>query len=126
MILMASSSAAMGRLEKKSFTNPDEVHTSASAKTETISIGGVPVAKITFEPGWKSKLDESTAEGAKSCQLHHFGYQEKGRLHMVLDDGKEMDIEPGDIVDIPPGHKGWVVGDEEAVLYDFGSILKRE
>ena len=119
-----ASSISMGRLEKKSFTKPDEVHTSASAKTETVSIGDVPVAKITFEPGWKSKHEESEGK-AGSCQMRHFGYQEKGRLHVVSDDGKEMDIEPGDIVDIPPGHNGWVVGDEEAVFYDFGQ-LRRE
>lgn len=111
-------------MEKKSFTKPDEIHTSASAKTETVSIGGIPVAKITFEPVWKSKRKKSS-EGAGSCQMRHFRYQEKGRLHVVSDDGKEMDIEPGDIVDIPPGHNGWVVGDEEAVFYDFGQ-LRRE
>ncbi|MCL4436727.1 MAG: cupin domain-containing protein [Thaumarchaeota archaeon] len=115
------SSVSMDRLEKKSFTKPDEVHTSVSTKTETVSLGGVPVAKITFEPGWKSKRQGAT----ESCQMRHFGYQEKGRLHVVSDDGKEMDIEPGDLVDIPPGHNGWVVGDEEAVFYDFGQ-LRRE
>ncbi len=54
----------MGCLEKKSFTKPDEIHTLASVKTETVSIGGIPVAKITFEPGWKSKHEESS-EGNK-------------------------------------------------------------
>lgn len=118
------SSVSIGGLQKKSFNRPDDVHTSPNVRTETVDLGGVQVAKITFEPGWKSKHDKSS-EGAESCQLRHFGFQEKGRLHVVSDDGKEMDIEPGDIVDIPPGHNGWVVGDEEAVFYDFGQ-LRRE
>jgi hypothetical protein len=51
------------------------------------------VAKIAFEPSWKSKHESS--EGEESCQLHHFGYQEKGRLHVVSNGGKWMDIVPG-------------------------------
>ena len=34
-------------------------------------------------------------------------------------DGSEVVAGPGSYVDIPPGHRAWVVGDEECVLIDW-------
>jgi len=34
-----------------------------------------------------------------------------GHLHVVMEDGTELDIVAGDAYEIPPGHHGWVVGD---------------
>lgn len=34
-------------------------------------------------------------------------------------DGTELDLGPGDAFVIPPGHDGWVVGDEPAEALDF-------
>ena len=28
-------------------------------------------------------------------------------------------VGPGDVADIPPGHDGWVIGNEPAILYQF-------
>ncbi len=36
-----------------------------------------------------------------------------------MDDGTEFDIVAGDVVDIPPGHDAWVVGDENFVGIDL-------
>jgi len=44
-----------------------------------------------------------------------------GRLRVRADDGQEIDFDPDDVVDIPPGHDGWVIGNEPAVLYGFTS-----
>jgi hypothetical protein len=37
-----------------------------------------------------------------------------------LDDGSKMEFGPGDVVDIPPGHDAWVIGNEPVVLLEFG------
>jgi class 3 adenylate cyclase len=43
-----------------------------------------------------------------------------------MDDGREMELGPDDVFDIPPGHDAWVVGDEPwetveiAGIYGFG------
>ena len=47
-------------------------------------------------------------------------YALSGRMHIVMNDGTEMDIGPGDIARIEPGHDAWVVGDEPVVAIDFG------
>lgn len=36
-----------------------------------------------------------------------------------MDDGKRMSFGPGDAFDIPPGHDGWVVGNEPVIFLDF-------
>jgi quercetin dioxygenase-like cupin family protein len=35
-----------------------------------------------------------------------------------MNDGDEIEIGPGDAVNVPPGHDGWVVGDEPYVGID--------
>jgi uncharacterized cupin superfamily protein len=63
--------------------------------------------------------------GTKSCQIHHFGVQLTGRMHVIHDDGQEIDYGPGDVWDIPPGHDGMVVGDEAVVYYGFFQDVKK-
>jgi hypothetical protein len=36
-----------------------------------------------------------------------------------MDDGTEFELGPGDVALIEPGHDGWVIGDEPAVVLDW-------
>jgi hypothetical protein len=40
-------------------------------------------------------------------------------MHIVMDDGTELEIGPGEAMQIPPGHDAWIVGDEPYVGVDF-------
>jgi len=40
-----------------------------------------------------------------------------------MDDGEEIEFEPNDVFDVPPGHDAWVVGDEPAVLLDVAGNI---
>jgi mannose-6-phosphate isomerase-like protein (cupin superfamily) len=42
-----------------------------------------------------------------------------GRMKVVMDDGTETELGPGDAVVIPPGHDACIVGDEPCVFLDF-------
>ncbi len=53
--------------------------------------------------------------GTESCQVTHIGYAVSGQLGLRLDDGSEQTIRAGDAYTIPPGHDGWVEGDEPFV-----------
>ncbi len=126
MILMASS-ISMGRLEKKSFSKPDEVQTpKPGTRVEIVRIGGKEVSKFTWMPGWSWSKDVKPTVNTQSCQVHHFGYVESGRLLVTADDGTEIEYGPGDMADIPPGHKGQVVGNKPVIFYEYGSLLKKE
>jgi quercetin dioxygenase-like cupin family protein len=39
-----------------------------------------------------------------------------------MDDGQEIEVNPGDVVAIPPGHDAEVTGPEACVMVDFGEI----
>ncbi len=113
----------MAKLEKKNFNTPDKNMTSAHAKMEIINIDGKSIVKSTFQPGWKWSVDIKPMAGTDVCSMHHLGYVISGTLHIVGQDGTEIEAVAGDVVDIPPGHDAWVVGDEDAVLVDFGSFV---
>jgi class 3 adenylate cyclase len=42
-------------------------------------------------------------------------------MHVQLDDGTAMEIEPKDAYEIPPGHDAWVVGDRPFITYEWAS-----
>ena len=41
------------------------------------------------------------------------------RMQIVMDDGQQEEIKPGDFMVAAPGHDAWVVGDEACVLIDW-------
>ena len=109
----------MSTFQKKSFDAPDETRTPPSTKMEIVKFGEMSVLKMTCEPGWKWSKHIRPIAGTESCQGTHFGYVLSGRSHLVMDDGTETDLGPGDIVITPAGHDGWVIGDEPYVFLDF-------
>jgi hypothetical protein len=88
-------------------------------KVDTVRFGAGMVTRATFEPGWRWSESVKPIVGGDSCQRGHFGYCLSGRLHIQMRSGEELEIGPGDIVRIPPGHDGWVIGDEPYVAVDF-------
>jgi quercetin dioxygenase-like cupin family protein len=110
----------MERLERKTFDSPDETRTMSGMGTvELLEIGGMTVGKATFEPGWRWSEHVKPIAGTESCQVAHLGYILSGRQGVRMDDGTELEFGPGDMVAIPPGHDGWVIGDEPSVVLDF-------
>jgi len=114
----------MAKLQKKNFNAPDETRTPENTTIEVVTVGGKPVMKATFQPGWKWSEHIKPVAGGNSCSVHHFGYQVSGKMHIESDDGGVMETGPGDVADIPPGHNAWVIGSEPVVMIDFGSVEK--
>ena len=105
--------------EHKRFDAPDEVREFPNGRAEILEIGGGTVGRIVCEPGWRWSNDVKPIAGTDSCQAPHFQYHVSGRLKVVMDDGTEVEAGPGDVTSLPPGHDGWVVGDEPAVVIDW-------
>lgn len=51
--------------------------------------------------------------------MHHISYVVSGRFHVRMDDGRELELGPGDAHVVGPGHDAWVVGEEPCVTVDF-------
>lgn len=77
---------------------------------------------MTYEPGWRWSVDVKPIAGTQACQFHHVGVTMSGRLRVQMQDGVELEIGPGEVFEIPPGHDAWVVGDEPWVSVDFEAM----
>lgn len=104
--------------QRKSLDSPDETRPIEKGTVEVVRLSGGMVMRTIFEPGWRWSECVKPVAGTDSCQTHHFGYCISGRIHVVMDDGEEMDVGPGEAIEIPPGHDAWVVGDEPYVGID--------
>lgn len=113
----------MSGLEGKGFGSPDEVREfQAHGRMDMINLASGPVGRGTFEPGWKWSDDVKPLAGTDSCQVAHVGYVVSGRMVVRMDDGTEHELQPGEVLNIPPGHDAWTVGDEPCVMVDFGGL----
>jgi mannose-6-phosphate isomerase-like protein (cupin superfamily) len=90
-------------------------------KVDVVDLGGIKAARMTFQPGWKWSECVKPVVGTESCQVHHVGVVISGKMHVVHNDGTEIDAGPGDAYVIEPGHDAWVVGNEELVGFEFDS-----
>jgi class 3 adenylate cyclase len=75
------------------------------------------------QPGWHWSEHLAPVMRAESCPVHHVQVLLSGRFAARMEDGEEVVFQPGDVMDIPPGHDAWVVGDEPAVLIDFAGNI---
>jgi class 3 adenylate cyclase len=112
----------VARLQRRRFDKSDDVRTTPHSVVKMVELGDRIVAHMTFEPGWRWSDDMGPLVGTKSCQSRHLGVSLSGRLHVETNDGVEMEVGPGEVFEIPPGHDAWVVGDESFVTVDFEAM----
>jgi hypothetical protein len=110
------------KMEKKSFSSPEERRTFQSGKVELVSIGDITFGRATLQPGWRWSTCVKPIAKTESCEAPHLQYQVSGRLRVRMDDGTEQEFGPGDVASIPPGHDAWVVGDESVVIVDISGM----
>jgi quercetin dioxygenase-like cupin family protein len=111
----------MAGLTRKNIDHPDEVREMKDGKgrLELVDLGSGLVARATFEPGWKWSAHVKPMAGTESCQAAHVGYVISGRMKIVMDDGEETEIGPGDFMTAAPGHDAWIIGNEPCVVIDW-------
>ena len=110
----------MASFQKKRFEKPDETTSPPKTKVDVVRMSDLTLTRLTYMPGWKWSNDIRPIAGTNTCQKHHFGYCLSGHIAGKLDNGSKMEFGPGDVVDIPPGHDAWVIGNEPVVLLEFG------
>ena len=109
----------MAQVEFKDFGKADEVRTFPHGRVELLHIGGGTVGRLTLEPGWRWSNDVKPIAGTDWCQAPHFQYQVSGRMHVLMQDGREFEVGPGSVSNLPAGHDAWVVGNEPVVAVDW-------
>ena len=112
----------MARLQSKSLAAPDEVRRTPFGKVEIYTLDDMVIGRTVFEPGWHWIEHVQPLAGTRLCQYHHVGVCLQGRLGIRMEDGTTLEVGPDTVFDIPPGHDGWVIGDEPWVTYDVAGM----
>jgi hypothetical protein len=105
-------------LTVRSFAEPDTLLEPPLARVAATTIGSTTLTRVLAEPGWRWSTSVGPTAGTSSCQLPHTGYLVRGRLHLTMDAGPEVELGPGDVFVCDAGHDAWVVGDEQVELLE--------
>ncbi|TGE07639.1 cupin domain-containing protein [Hymenobacter fodinae] len=77
------------------------------------------VKRVVYPAGFRWSKDMKPMVGTELCQHAHVGFLAQGRLAIQYADGGLEEYVAPQVVAIAPGHDGWVVGDEAAILIEF-------
>jgi class 3 adenylate cyclase len=107
------------QLRSKNLDQPDTTRQMGRGTGEFVDLGrGLAIGRAVLQPGWRWSEDLRPIVGTPSCLVHHLQLVLSGRLGVRMDGGEEHVFEPSSVIDIPPGHDAWVVGDEPLVILD--------
>jgi class 3 adenylate cyclase len=106
----------------KNLDHPDEVVEFDRVVSQLVDLGDLTVARMVAEPGWRWSTHLRPVVGGDWCQARHVGTVLSGRLGIDFPDGTSVEFGPGAVFDVPPGHDGYVVGDEPCVQIEWAGI----
>jgi hypothetical protein len=95
---------------------------------EAVRAGEGRVKRIVYPVGFRWSTHMKAIVGTDLCQHAHVGFLARGQIHIQYADGCVVEFAAPGVVAIEPGHDGWVVGDEPAVLIEFdfeGATVER-
>jgi hypothetical protein len=81
--------------------------------------GDARVKRMVYPAGFRWSVHMKPIVGTDLCMHAHVGFLAKGEIHIEYADGCVAEYRAPQIVVIDPGHDGWVVGKEAAVLIEF-------
>ena len=81
--------------------------------------GGARVKRMIYPPGFRWSTHMKPAVGSETCQHAHVGFLARGRIHVEYADGCKLELQAPQVMAIEPGHDGWVMGEEPAVVIEF-------
>jgi len=112
--------ATSGSIVAKSAADADEQRNfQGNGHMDVLKLGEHTVGIATFEPGWRWSTNVKPIAGTDTCQAHHLSYVVPGRMAIRHNDGSEVEVGPGQVMMVEPGHDAWVVGDAPCVQVDF-------
>jgi class 3 adenylate cyclase len=108
------------QISSANFDEPHQVRPLGKGSGMFVDLGrGHVIGRAVLEPGWRWSIDLKPQVGTPSCEVHHLQLVLSGRLGVQMDGGEPQEFGPNSVLDLPPGHDAWVVGDEQAVIVDM-------
>ncbi len=86
---------------------------------EFIRAGDARVKRVIYPAGFRWSTHMKPRVGGDLCMHAHVGFLARGHIRIEYSDGCTSDFEAPQMVAVEPGHDGWVVGNEPAVMIEF-------
>lgn len=96
-----------------------ERHEIGGVQVDVVRTGNSRVKRLVYPVGFRWSKDVKPVIGTELCEHAHVGFLAAGRLTIQYRDGETEDYIAPQVVAIAPGHDGWVVGEEPAILIQF-------
>jgi mannose-6-phosphate isomerase-like protein (cupin superfamily) len=81
--------------------------------------GAARIKRMIYPPGFHWEQDMKPVTGTSLCMHAHVGFLVSGEIHIEYADGCVVEFKAPQVVAIDPGHDGWVVGKQPAVLIEI-------
>ena len=96
----------------KRFDNPEKVLVFDQGRLELITVGGRAIGKGSYSPGWRWSRRAAAPTSARGGLPEHVGVVLAGRAKVLIHQGSEIDLYPGDFFHITAEDEDdeWVVG----------------
>ncbi len=85
---------------------------------DIVRTGACRVKRTIYPAGFRWATHMKAVAGTELCMHAHVGFIARGQVHIEYRDGCIHEFAAPQAVYIEPGHIGWVVGDEPAVLIE--------
>ena len=89
------------------------------AQIDVVRAGACRVKRVIYPPGFRWSKDMKAIVGTDLCMHAHVGFLVSGQIHIQYADGCTLEFAAPQAVAIEPGHDGWVMGNEPAVMVEF-------
>ena len=96
-----------------------ESRTIGGVQLDVVQAGAGRVKRMIYPPGFNWTQHMKPIVGTNLCQHAHVGFLAQGQIHIRYADGCTLELAAPQAITIEPGHDGWVVGDEPAVVIEF-------
>ena len=88
-------------------------------QVDVVRTGTGRVKRVIYQPGFRWSTHMKETVGTDLCMHAHVGFIARGQIGVRYGDGCTVEFAAPQAVAIDPGHEGWVVGDEPAVLIEI-------
>jgi hypothetical protein len=88
-------------------------------RIDVVKAGASRVKRMIYPPGFRWSTHMKPVVGTEFCMHAHVGFLAQGRIHIAYPDGCAFDFSAPQVVVADPGHDGWVIGQEPAVVIEF-------
>ena len=97
----------------------DEHREIGGVQVDIAKAGNVRVKRMIYPPRFNWDANLKTVIGTDLCMHAHVGFMAHGQINVQFADGCVFEYKAPQFVSVEPGHRGYVVGDQPAVLIEF-------